>query len=61
MNEDKNWLEDALELDVYVGTRNQQINELTDRLFHDFNGRVKVRKKSRSREALKQILLNYQI
>jgi hypothetical protein len=53
-----NWLEDANELDVYVGTRNQQINELTDRLLHDFTGRVKVRKKSRTREALKQILLN---
>ena len=58
LEKNNNWLEDAKDLDVYVGTKNQQFNDLTDCLFHDFSGGVKVRKKSRSREALKQILLN---
>ena len=58
VEKNNNWLEDAKDLDVYVGTKNQQFNDLTDCLFHDFSGGVKVRKKSRSREALKQILLN---
>ena len=58
MKENNNWLEDAKDLDVYVGTKNQQINDLTDDLLRDFSRQTKVRNKARSREALKQILLN---
>jgi len=53
-----NWLEDAKELDVYVGTKNKEIYDLTHELFNDLNKRIKVRNKTRTRSALKLILLN---
>jgi len=54
----KNWLENANDLDVYVGTRNQQLNELTDYLLYDLINLYRLRNKYRWREALKTILVN---
>lgn len=58
MKKSNNWLEDAKDLDVYVGTTNQQINDLTDDLFSDLSKQHKIKKKGRAREALKLVLLN---
>jgi len=58
MKKNTNWLEDAKDLDVYVGTTNQKFNDLTDELFRDLSKQHKIKKKGRTREALKLILLN---
>ncbi len=53
-----NWLEDALDLDVYVGSTLPLVNEFTDYLFNDISKRAKINNKPRSKETLKLILLN---
>ena len=53
-----NWFEEAIEFDIYVGSQNSQVKEVTDYLFRDISKRIVIRNKARSKETLKLILLN---
>ncbi len=54
----ENWLEDALNLDVYAGSTYPQVKDLTDDLFKEISKRININNKPRSKETLKMILLN---
>lgn len=53
-----NWFEEAIEFDIYVGSKNPQVKEVTDYLFKDILKRTPIRNKGRSKETLKLVLLN---
>ena len=53
-----NWFEDALEIDVYAGSKFPKVKELTDDLFKEILKRKTIYNKARSKETLKMILLN---
>ncbi len=54
----KNELEDALPLDVYVGTEFTPFNELRDELFDEISSIRQFYKPRRAKETLKTILSN---
>ncbi|QTA82346.1 Uncharacterized protein dnl_47200 [Desulfonema limicola] len=54
-----NWLENAIDLDIHIGSMNDEVKYATEFLFKELSILVTVeRAKARSKEALKLILLN---
>jgi len=54
-----NWLEDALDLDIHIGSMNDEVQTATDFLFKEVSNIFESqRAKARTKEALKIILLN---
>ena len=52
-----NWLENAINLDVY-GSVSPQLKALADKIFDEVSKKIKVIKKSRIKDALKTIIAN---
>ncbi len=53
-----NWLEDAIEFDIYLGSKLPQVKDVTDHLVKEISRKIAMRNKPRSKETLKLALLN---
>ena len=54
---EKNWLENAIELNVYASS-SVRIGALVNRVFDEVSKKIKISNKSRTKEAIKTILIN---
>lgn len=54
---EKNWLENAIKLDVYTSA-SPKLRALTNKLFNEISDKMKISKKSRAKQALKMVLIN---
>ena len=53
-----NWLEDALDFDVHIGSDAAEVKEATEYLFKEVSSKLPIRNKARSKETLKNVLTN---
>ena len=53
-----NWLEDAIDFDVHIGSDAAEVKEATEYLFKEVSNKLPIRNKARSKETLKNVLTN---
>ena len=53
-----NWLEDAIEFDLHLGSDHGKVKDVTNDVFGEITKRLRIRKKARTKETLKLTLLN---